>query len=93
MIVSFRHKGLERFFRTGSKAGIQAAHTARLRLILGVLDHATSEDDVKALPGLRAHHLSGNEKEFISVWVNGNWRITFRFVAADIELVDYLDYH
>ena len=65
MIVSFRHKGLERFYRTGSKAGIQAAHEARLRLILGVLDQATSEDDVKALHGLRAHRLSGKEKDFM----------------------------
>lgn len=93
MIVSFRHKGLERFFRSGSKAGIQAAHEARLRLILGVLDQATREDDVKALQGLRAHRLSGKEMGFIAVWVNGNWRITFRFVGADIELVDYRDYH
>ena len=93
MIASFRHKGLEKFFRSGSKAGIQAAHAARLRLILGVLDQATFEDDVKALQGLRAHRLSGKEKDFISVWVNGNWRITFRFVGADIELVDYRDYH
>jgi plasmid maintenance system killer protein len=27
------------------------------------------------------------------VWVNGNWRVTFRFVGADVELVDYQDYH
>jgi len=54
MIVSFRHTGLERFFRTGSKAGVQTSHAARLRLIPGVLDQAGSEDDVKALPGLRA---------------------------------------
>ncbi|WP_233235782.1 type II toxin-antitoxin system RelE/ParE family toxin [Bordetella sp. LUAb4] len=25
--------------------------------------------------------------------VNGNWRITFRFIGADIELVNYQDYH
>ena len=33
MIRNFRHKGLERFFRTGSKAGIQAHHAERLRLV------------------------------------------------------------
>lgn len=27
------------------------------------------------------------------VWVNGNWRVTFRFLESDIELVDYQDYH
>lgn len=28
-----------------------------------------------------------------SIWVNGNWRVTFRFIGADVELVDYQDYH
>jgi proteic killer suppression protein len=40
MIKTFRHKGLQRFFETGSKAGIQAAHAARLRLQLAALDQA-----------------------------------------------------
>ena len=93
MIIGFRHRGLEKFFRTGSKAGIQAAHAEKLRLILGVLDRATSVEDVTALHGLRAHQLIGTDKGFISVWVNGNWRITFRFTGEDVELVDYRDYH
>ena len=97
MIISFRHKGLEKFFRTGSKAGIGAAQAQaqaqRLRLILGGLDRATNADDVMALHGLRAHQLIGKDKGFIPVWVNRNWRITFRFTGADVELVDYRDYH
>ena len=93
MIITFRHKGLEKFFRTGNKAGIQASHAEKLRLILGVLDRATSADDVMALHALRAHQLIGTDKGFISVWVNGNWRITFRFTGEDVELVDYRDYH
>lgn len=28
-----------------------------------------------------------------SIWVNGNWRVTFRFAGTDVELVDYQDYH
>lgn len=28
-----------------------------------------------------------------AVTVNGNWRLTFRFVGQDAELVDYRDYH
>ena len=42
-IKNFRHKGLERFFGTGSKAGIQAKHADRLRLILGRLSVATGD--------------------------------------------------
>ena len=92
MIKSFRHKGLEKFYKTGSKAGIQAKHATKLRRILGLLDVATKADDVN-LPGYRLHLLTGKQKGFFSVWVNGNWRIIFRFVGDDVELVDYLDYH
>lgn len=40
MIVSFKHKGLEKFYRTGNISGIQAKHAKRLRLILSNLDVA-----------------------------------------------------
>ena len=92
MIKSFRHKGLEKFYKTGSKADIQAKHAPKLRRILGFLNVATKVADVN-LPGYRLHPLTGKQKGFFSVWVNGNWRIIFRFVGDDVELVDYLDYH
>jgi len=92
MIKSFRHKGLEEFFATGSKAGIQAIHAPKLRRILGLLDAASQPEDVN-LPGFRLHPLAGKQKSFFSVWVNGNWRVIFRFAGEDIELVNYLDYH
>lgn len=92
MIISFRHKGLEAFYTSGTTKGIQAAHAAKLGRILGLLDVATILADVD-LPGFKLHPLKGNLKGYWSVWVNGNWRITFRFVGADVELVDYQDYH
>lgn len=92
MIKNFRHKGLEKFYRTGSKAGIQAKHASKLRRILGLLDVATTAEDVN-FPGYRLHPLTGKQKGFYSVWVNGNWRIIFRFVGDDVELVNYQDYH
>ncbi|MDX9906804.1 MAG: type II toxin-antitoxin system RelE/ParE family toxin [Bacteroidales bacterium] len=92
MIKSFRHKGLEKFYTSGNKAGIQAKHEPKLRRILGLLDAATKPDDVN-LPGFRLHPLAGKQKVFYSVWVNGNWRVIFRFIGEDVELVDYLDYH
>ena len=93
MIISFRHKGLENFYRTASKRGIQAAHAGKLRYILGVLDVAKKPEDVK-VPNFRLHPLKQDLKNFWSVDVNGNWRVIFRFTeTADVELVDYLDYH
>ncbi|HRQ65908.1 MAG TPA: type II toxin-antitoxin system RelE/ParE family toxin [Xanthomonadaceae bacterium] len=92
MIRSFRHKGLRRFFVTGSVSGIQAAHAARLRLILGRLNAASQPQDMN-LPGLRLHELKGNRSGTWAVQVSGNWRVTFRFDGEDAEVVDYEDYH
>ena len=92
MIRSFKHEGLARFFETGSKAGIQAQHAERLRLILAQLNAAAAPDDM-GLPGLRLHPLRGDRKGTWSVWVSGNWRVTFKFVGKDAEVVDYEDYH
>ncbi|MCB1701192.1 MAG: type II toxin-antitoxin system RelE/ParE family toxin [Halioglobus sp.] len=92
MIISFVHKGLERFYRHGKTSGIQAKHVQRLRLILTNLDQAESADDMD-LPGLRLHPLKGSRKGTWSVTVSGNWRVTFKFTGRDVEIVNYEDYH
>ena len=92
MIRSFLHKGLERFFETGSKAGIQAAHAPRLRLQLARLDSAAAPSDMN-LPGWHFHPLAGSLKGHYAVTVNKNWRLTFRFKNGDAVVVDYQDYH
>ena len=92
VIVSFRHKGLERLYRDGSKKGVQAVHVDKLRRILSLLDVAQSPDDL-AIPSFRTHQLRGKLAGHWSIWVNGNWRVTFRFVEQDVELVDYQDEH
>ena len=92
MIKSFKHKGLEKFFLKGSKAGIQAKHAGQLRLILGRLNASTNPTDM-GLPGLKLHELGGRRKGCWSVWVSGNWRVTFCFSGKDVDDVDYEDYH
>jgi toxin HigB-1 len=92
VIRSFKHKGLEKFFLTGSKAGIQAQHAERLRVILGRLSASTSATDMN-LPGLGLHHLKGDRRGTCAVKVSGNWRVTFSFVDKDADAVDYQDYH
>ena len=92
MIKSFLHKGLEAFFHTGSKAGIQPAHAKRLRLQLAKLEAAKGPRDMD-LPGWRLHTLKGSLKGHWAVWVDQNWRMTFRFEREDAVLVDYRDYH
>ena len=92
MIRGFRHKGLQRFFETGSKSGIQAQHAERLRLILAQLSAATKPQDM-ALHGLVLYPLKGERKGTWSVRVSGNLRITFVFVGTDADTVEYEDYH
>ncbi len=92
MIKSFGHAGLEKFFKTGSKAGIQPAHAKKLRIRLAVLDKSIDPQGMN-VPGWRLHSLSGDMESHWSIWVNGNWRMTFRFEGEDVILVDYQDYH
>ena len=92
MIRSFKHKGLERFFLKGSKSGIQAKHASKLRLILGRLNASLDPQDMN-LPGLHLHQLSGEREGIWSVRVSGNWRVTFRFIERNAEIVNYEDYH
>lgn len=92
MIVGFRHKGLRLLYEAGSTRGVTAAHAPKLLNILAALDVASSAEDL-ALPSFRLHPLKGAMKGHWSIWVNGNWRVTFRFIGTDVELVDYQDYH
>jgi proteic killer suppression protein len=92
MIKSFKHKGLKKFFETGSKAGIQAKHERRLRMQLAAIDTATVIDDVD-LPGFKLHPLKGDRSGIWSITVNGNWRVTFEFVDSNAYILNYEDYH
>jgi proteic killer suppression protein len=92
LIKTFRHKGLQRFFETGSKAGIQASHAEKLRLQLAALDQAQKPEDMSA-PSWALHPLRGELKGYWAITVNGNWRVIFCFEGVNVILLDYLDYH
>ena len=92
MIKSYRHKGLKKFAETGSKAGIQPSHAARLRRLLTALDVASVPADMNA-PGNNLHALKGELANHWSVSISGNWRLTFAFESEDVILVDYQDNH
>ena len=92
MIESFRHKGLTKFYESGSASGIQPQHARRLRMQLVALDTATIIEDMN-IPGFKMHPLKGSEKGRWSIWVNGNWRVTFEFADGHAYVLDYEDYH
>jgi proteic killer suppression protein len=92
MIKSFRHKGLKKFFDSASVAGIQPQHAKHLRMQLVALDTATNIEDMD-IPGFKLHSLKGSDNTRWSVWVNGNWRVTFEFQDGHAFILDYEDYH
>ncbi|WP_144175723.1 type II toxin-antitoxin system RelE/ParE family toxin [Pseudomonas sp. Kh13] len=92
MIISFRHKGLRLLHQQRDSSGVRADHVNRLRRLLASLEVAQTPTDMNR-PGNRLHPLHGKLDSFWAVNVSGNWRLVFRFVGTDVELVDYLDYH
>jgi proteic killer suppression protein len=92
VIKSIRHKGLERFFETGSASGIKADQRKKLRMQLTALDTATTIEDMD-IPGFRLHPLKGKRSGVWAVDVSGNWRLTFRFEDGQVHDLDYEDYH
>ena len=92
MIGTFRHRGIEKFFRSGSKTGIRPKHVTRLRILLTALNLASTPLDMSR-DGWDWHPLTGDLKGHWPVSVSGNWRLTFTFEGEDAILVDYRDYH
>ena len=92
MIKSFKHKGLERFYKSGSTSGIKISHSKKLRMQLAALDSAQIIEDID-IPGYRLHPSKGTRSGFWSINVNGNWRLTFEFTDGNITVLNYEDYH
>lgn len=93
MIVSFRHKGLQRYYQTGNMKDLPAAYVPKIKRILTAIDEAREPEEAGLFPGWRLHKLSGDLAGFWSVTVSGNWRIVFRFEGGDAHDLDYMDYH
>jgi proteic killer suppression protein len=91
MIKSFKHKGLEDFFKTGIKKGIRPEHSKKLERILDQLNAANEVKDMN-YPGSDLHRLTGNKQGQYAVKVSGNWRIFFEYVEGDAYIVDYDDF-
>lgn len=59
---------------------------------LAALDSAYSIEDMD-IPGFRLHRLKGKDKGRWSIWVNGNWRVTFEYDDGNVYIVNYENYH
>jgi toxin HigB-1 len=79
-------------FETGLKAGIQPQHATKLARQLKQLDRSKQAAGMN-VPGGKLHAPVHDMDGHWSVWVNGNWRLSFTFNGEDAVLVDYQDYH
>ena len=92
MIISFRHKGMERFFRKGDVSKINSRLAPRIGRMLDLIDQASAVEQL-AIPGMNLHPLKGERKGMWAMTVSGNWRITFRFAGEDAIDLNLEDYH
>jgi len=61
-------------------------------MLLAALESAQVIEDMD-IAGVRLHPLKDADRGRWSIWVNGNWRLTFEFRDGQAYVLDYEDYH
>lgn len=92
MIVSFANKETERL-ATGQRVRRLMSIELIARRKLRQLDIAGGLDDLRVPPGNRLEALKGSRKGQMSICVNDQWRVCFRWTAAGPTEVEIVDYH
>ncbi|MGB8840874.1 MAG: type II toxin-antitoxin system RelE/ParE family toxin [Aliidongia sp.] len=89
------HKGLRRIIEDDDASGLQPTIVAKIRRMISFLQDMEKEDELRMVPGWKAHLLTGDRKGTWSLFVTKNWRMTFRIDRNEIEIIDldYEDYH
>ena len=89
------HKGLRNLIERDDRSGVPAAVVDKILRIVLFLQDMQHEDELRTVPGWKAHLLTGKRKGAWSLSVTKNWRITFRIDRQDIGIIDldFEDYH
>ena len=89
------HRGLRRFIEHDDASGLQPAVVEKIRRMVSFLQDMAREDEMRTVPGWKAHLLTGGRKGTWSLFVTKNWRMTVRIDSDEIEIIDldYEDYH
>ena len=93
MIRSFKDKETERIFHQQWSTKFPRDIQARALKKLLLLNAAESEMDLRNPPGNRLERLKGDRAGEISIRINRQWRICFRFRAGHASDVEIEDYH
>ncbi len=84
-ITGFRHKGLKRLYETGNPRGLRADLVAKIEDVIHAIEQARNIQQIELFPGWKLHPLKGQRRGDWSVWVTGNYRITFRVSGEDVQ--------
>jgi toxin HigB-1 len=93
MIQSFKCKETEKIFWNKSSKKFPANLQARAKIKLDMLNAAYSKEDLRVPPANYLEALQGNLKGFMSIRINKQFRVVFRFDGNDAHDVYIDDYH
>jgi proteic killer suppression protein len=93
MIISFGSDETEKVWQRErvKKWPIEIQQVGRRKLRM--LNNSVNLADLRVPPSNRLEKLSGNLKEYYSIRINDQWRIIFKWNAANASEVEIIDYH
>ncbi|MBL0314714.1 MAG: type II toxin-antitoxin system RelE/ParE family toxin [Flavobacteriales bacterium] len=93
MIESFGSKETERIWRGEMVRGLPKEIQQIGRRKLRMINNASDIADLRIPPANRLEKLSGKSKNFYSIRINDQWRITFLWSSGIAKEVTIIDYH
>jgi toxin HigB-1 len=93
MIRSFSCRETEGIWQGRSSRKLPRDVQDRALRKLRQLDAAKTLEDLRNPPGNRLEALKGNRTGQMSIRINDQWRICFRWSSGDAERVEIADYH
>lgn len=93
MIRSFSSRETERIWQGQASRRLPRDMQERALRKLRQLDAAATLDDLRNPPGNRLEALKGGRTGQMSIRVNDQWRICFRWKDGDADDVEIVDYH
>ena len=92
-IHSFCDKATAAVFAGHGVRSLPPAIQPNARRKLAMIDAAADLADLAAMPGNRLERLAGDRADTLSIRINRQWRICFRWAAPDAFDVEICDYH
>ena len=93
MISTFADRYTKELYETGKSKRFPSEIWKRAMRRLEYLDLATCLDDLRVPPSNRLHPLTRERQGQLSISVNDQWRVCFRFEDGDAYDVELTDYH